>query len=99
MELALSLEKLNYEKLLKLWDVADKHGDPQAPHWIEDNLLDDQVADIKKAADYVSQLRRIGRDGHGVWHWDYELYQNEIPYRTFQYATGGGDGAVDGVGG
>jgi ferritin heavy chain len=99
MELALSLEKLNYEKLLKLWDVADKHGDPHAPHWIEDNLLDDQVADIKKAADYVSQLRRIGRDGHGVWHWDYELHQNEIPYRTFQYATGGGDGAVGGVGG
>ena len=28
MELALSLEKLNFQKLRDLWKIADKHTDP-----------------------------------------------------------------------
>lgn len=80
MELSLSLEKLNFDKLLQLWQVVDKHGDPQMTQYIED-MLQDQVEDIKKAADYVSQLRRVGK-GHGVWAFDHELYEEEIRSRA-----------------
>jgi ferritin heavy chain len=40
----------------------------------QDELLDDQTEDVKRAADYVSQLRRVGK-GHGTWAWDQELYE------------------------
>ena len=40
-----------------------------------DKLLDDQTEDVKRAADYVSQLRRVGK-GHGVWAWDQQLYDD-----------------------
>jgi ferritin len=38
-----------------------------------DEMIDDQTKDVKCAADYVSQLRRVGK-GHGTWDWDQELY-------------------------
>ncbi len=46
-----------------------------------------QANDIKQAADYVSQLRRVGK-GHGVWNLDHELYEGEVRYM----ANAGGDG-------
>merc|ERR1711937_569483 len=55
MELSLSLEKLNYEKLVELHRIADMMGD--------------QVESINKVAKMLSQLRRIGK-GHAVWHFD-----------------------------
>lgn len=72
MELALSLEKLTNEKLLCLHSVADRCNDPQLADFIESNFLNEQVEAIKKIADYVSQLRRVGK-GHGVWHFDQSL--------------------------
>jgi ferritin heavy chain len=42
MEIALSLERLNYEKLLRLWHEFEKHADPQASHFVE-YMLEDQV--------------------------------------------------------
>ncbi|KAL4438183.1 hypothetical protein ABPG77_010544 [Micractinium sp. CCAP 211/92] len=80
MELALSLEKLNFDKLMQLWEAVDKHGDPQLTQYIED-MLQDQADDIKKVADYVSQLRRVGK-GHGVWQFDHELYEQEVRARA-----------------
>ncbi|KAL4448491.1 hypothetical protein ABPG75_005710 [Micractinium tetrahymenae] len=80
MELSLSLEKLNFDKLLHLWEVVDKHGDPQLTQYIED-MLQDQTEDIKKVADYVAQLRRVGK-GHGVWQFDHELYEEEVRARA-----------------
>lgn len=72
VELALSLEKLTNEKLLSLHSVADRCNDPQLADFIESNFLNEQVEAIKKIADYVSQLRRVGK-GHGVWHFDQSL--------------------------
>ncbi|KAL8206061.1 hypothetical protein R6Q57_009612 [Mikania cordata] len=72
MELALSLEKLVNEKLLRLHAVADGNNDPQMADFIESEFLGEQVEAIKKIADYVSQLRRVGK-GHGVWHFDQML--------------------------
>eukprot|EP00887_Chlorella_sp_A99_P007592 scaffold28.g7592.t1 len=40
--------------------VADNSGDPQMTQFIED-MLDEQVQDVKKSADYVAQLRRVGK--------------------------------------
>mmetsp|Transcript_42843 Transcript_42843/g.101702 ORF Transcript_42843/g.101702 Transcript_42843/m.101702 type:complete len:258 (-) Transcript_42843:237-1010(-) len=69
MELALSLEKMNFQKLRALHDIADKHNDAQMCDFIESELLADQVEDIKKVAGYVSQLRRAGK-GLGVFQFD-----------------------------
>ena len=43
MELALSLEKLNFQKLRELHDVADRCGDVQMADFIEGDLLREQV--------------------------------------------------------
>ncbi|TQD94295.1 hypothetical protein C1H46_020109 [Malus baccata] len=72
MELALSLEKLTNEKLLNLHKVADENNDAQLTDFIESEFLAEQVEAIKKIADYVTQLRMVGK-GHGVWHFDQQL--------------------------
>jgi ferritin heavy chain len=68
-ELALSLEKLNFQKLRELHDVADKNGDANMSDFIEGKLLEEQVNSVKAAAQVVSQLRRVGK-GLGVWEFD-----------------------------
>ncbi|KAG6769614.1 hypothetical protein POTOM_025264 [Populus tomentosa] len=72
MELALSLEKLTNEKLLSLHKVADENNDPQMADFVESEFLTEQVESIKKIAEYVAQLRMVGK-GHGVWHFDQML--------------------------
>ncbi|KAL6755885.1 pre-apoferritin [Haematococcus lacustris] len=72
MELALAMEKLNFQKLRELHDVADKHGDASFADFVEGQLLADQVESVKKAAEQVSQLRRVGK-GLGVYLYDKEL--------------------------
>ncbi|XP_028112218.1 ferritin-1, chloroplastic-like [Camellia sinensis] len=72
MELALSLEKLTNEKLLSLHGVAAQNNDPQMTEFIEREFLAEQVEAIKKIADFVTQLRLVGK-GHGVWHFDQKL--------------------------
>lgn len=74
MELALSLEKLNFTKLRELHDVADEHGDAQMGDFVEGALLAEQVEAVKKVAEYVSQLRRVGK-GLGVYQFDKELLE------------------------
>ncbi|KAL0338145.1 UNVERIFIED_CONTAM: Ferritin-1, chloroplastic [Sesamum angustifolium] len=74
MELALCLEKLTNEKLLKLHSIADENNDPQLADFIESEFLEEQVEAIKKISEYVAQLRRVGK-GHGVWHFDQMLLQ------------------------
>ncbi|KAL0310017.1 UNVERIFIED_CONTAM: Ferritin-1, chloroplastic [Sesamum radiatum] len=86
MELALCLEKLTNEKLLKLHSIADENNDPQLADFIESEFLEGktkverdayflpfQVEAIKKISEYVAQ-RRVGK-GHGVWHFDQMLLQ------------------------
>ncbi|KAG2380670.1 hypothetical protein LR48_Vigan11g104000 [Vigna angularis] len=72
MELALSLEKLTNEKLLYVHSVADRNNDAQLADFIESEFLNEQVESIKKIAEYVTQLRLVGK-GHGVWHFDQSL--------------------------
>ncbi|KAJ3680883.1 hypothetical protein LUZ60_015372 [Juncus effusus] len=76
MELALALEKLVNDKLLNLHSIATRCNDPQLTDFIEGEYLQEQVEAIKKISGYVSQLRRVGK-GHGVWHFDQMLLQEE----------------------
>ncbi|RLN30280.1 hypothetical protein C2845_PM05G32750 [Panicum miliaceum] len=76
MELALALEKLVNEKLHNLHAVATKCNDPQLTDFIESEFLSEQVEAIKKISEFVAQLRRVGK-GHGVWHFDQKLLEEE----------------------
>ncbi|KAG7668945.1 hypothetical protein Ndes2526B_g00661 [Nannochloris sp. 'desiccata'] len=71
-ELALSLEKLNFQKLRHLHTIADKHGDAQMADFIEGDLLADQANSVKESAEKVAQLRRVGK-GLGVFEFDRQL--------------------------
>ena len=72
MELALSLEKLNFSKLRALHSVADAAGDANMCDFVEGELLDDQAKAVEKVANYVAQLRRVG-PGLGVFEFDRKL--------------------------
>ncbi|PNH04981.1 Ferritin-2, chloroplastic [Tetrabaena socialis] len=72
MELALSLEKLNFQKLRHLHSVADENGDASMADFIEGDLLAEQVDAVKAVSEYVSQLRRVGK-GLGVYQFDKQL--------------------------
>ncbi|KAM7499402.1 hypothetical protein LguiA_023816 [Lonicera macranthoides] len=77
MELALSLEKLTNEKLLNLHKVASRNNDVQLADFVESEFLGEQVEAIKRISEYVAQLRRVGK-GHGVWHFDQMLLEEEV---------------------
>ena len=74
MDLHLQLEKFVYAKLLKAHGVAEKAGDPQMTDMLE-SYLGEQVDAVKKAADFVAQIKRVGT-GHGVYHIDRELLED-----------------------
>jgi len=76
MELSLSLEKLNFQKLRELHAVADREGDAQMADFVEGELLNEQVESVKQIAEFVSQLRRVGK-GLGVFEFDKYL-QEEV---------------------
>jgi len=72
MELVLSLEKLNFHKLRLLHDIACKHDDAEFADFLEGQLLAPQSRSVKEVAEYVSQLRRVGK-GLGVFQFDQML--------------------------
>ncbi|XP_059457753.1 ferritin-4, chloroplastic-like [Corylus avellana] len=74
MELALSFEKLSYEKLLNLIGVAKRNHDAPLADFVENEFLDGQMEFIQTLSKYVAQLRKVGKGGHGVWHFDKVLY-------------------------
>lgn len=69
MELALSLEKLNFQKLEELNACAVAQKDENLGHWVRTFLLQEQVKSVKEHAMYVAQLRRVGK-GLGVYKFD-----------------------------
>jgi ferritin heavy chain len=46
MELALALEKLNFQMLFELHDTAEKHNDPQFSDFVEDMLAEQVTTDM-----------------------------------------------------
>ncbi|KAI9323560.1 ferritin-like superfamily [Dichotomocladium elegans] len=74
VESALQLEKDVNKSLLNLHKIADGNNDPQMCDFIEKEYLEEQVKAIKKLADMVTQLTRVG-EGLGVYIWDQDLYR------------------------
>lgn len=60
MEAALELEKTVNQSLLDLHAIANKHNDAHFSDYLESEFLDEQVESIKKLADLVTNLRRVG---------------------------------------
>jgi ferritin heavy chain len=76
MELTVGFEKLSFRKLRELHAVTDEEDDAQAQDFVETRLTD-QVNHVKIVADYVAELRRLGK-GHGTWHFDRLLRDGTI---------------------
>ena len=72
-EQALKMEQIVYESLLNVHKIAEEANDPQFTDFIESVYLEEQVEALNEMAKYVSQLQRIGEDGHGIWNFDHEL--------------------------
>ncbi|CAG2169755.1 unnamed protein product [Oppiella nova] len=74
MEAALELEKTVNQSLLDLHGIAQKHNDPQFQDFLETHYLTEQVDSIKKLADFVTNLKRVG-PGLGEYMFDKETLQ------------------------
>lgn len=72
-EKALNMEQTVYKSLLNLHKVAEENNDPQFADFVEGTYLEEQVEALNTVTKYVSQLKRIGNDGHGVWNFDHEF--------------------------
>lgn len=53
--------------------IADNCQDYGVANYL-DSVLQDQANEIKRTADYVAELRRVGK-GPGVWMWDQQMLQ------------------------
>mmetsp|Transcript_7768 Transcript_7768/g.22978 ORF Transcript_7768/g.22978 Transcript_7768/m.22978 type:complete len:285 (-) Transcript_7768:420-1274(-) len=84
LELTLGFEKLSFRKLRELHAVTDEADDAQAQDFVETRLTD-QVQHVKIVADYVAEVRRLGK-GHGTWHFDRMLRDGSIDPAN-QYTT------------
>uniref|UniRef100_A0A7S0PM10 Ferritin n=1 Tax=Ostreococcus mediterraneus TaxID=1486918 RepID=A0A7S0PM10_9CHLO len=75
LELALSLEKLNLDKLRELYVVADDANDAALCDFLEGDMLAPQIASIREVAEMVATLKRMGPPGDGMaaWHFDQTL--------------------------
>ena len=69
-ERALEMEQIVYKSLLKLHSSGEKNNDPQFTDFIESEYLDEQISALNEISKYISQLQRIGEDGHGIWDFD-----------------------------
>lgn len=67
---ALEMEQIVYKSLLKVYQVGEECKDPQFTDFISNQYLEEQISAINEIAKYVSQLTRIGNDGHGIWQFD-----------------------------
>ena len=69
-KIAYSLEEEVYKNLLVLHKLGDKCKDPQFCDFIESDYLEEQIDGMNEIKVYISQLERIGDNGHGVWDFD-----------------------------
>ncbi|CAO3612003.1 unnamed protein product [Cunninghamella blakesleeana] len=88
VESALQLEKDVNKSLLNLHKIGDGNSDPQMCDFVEGRYLDEQVQAIKKLADMVTQLNRVG-EGLGVYLWDQQLYKEGTGAGSRVISSGG----------
>jgi len=75
LELSLSLEKLNLDKLRELYAVAADANDAALTDFLEGDMLAPQIESIREIAEMVATLKRMGPPGDGMaaWHFDQTL--------------------------
>ena len=69
-EKALEMEQSVYKSLLEVHKVGEECNDPQFTDFIEGEYLEEQVNALNEVSKYVTQLRLIGNNKHGIWHFD-----------------------------
>ena len=72
-EKALDMEQKVYQNLLKVHQIASDENDPQFSDFLEGTYLNEQVEAINQISKYISEIKMIGQDGHGLWHFDKNL--------------------------
>jgi len=77
LESALQLERVVNEKLLALHKTATENTDPQLCDFLETEYLKEQVEAIKKLADLITNLKRVG-EGLGVYLFDKDLKKVDL---------------------
>lgn len=73
LEHALKLEKEVNTSLLSIGAVAEAEGDQHLADHIQSSFLPEQVDSIKKLADMLTNLERVGSEGLGLFLFDREL--------------------------
>ena len=69
-ELALIMEKNIYNNLLLMHKQADIDNDPQFADFLEGEYLEEQISAINEISKYITKLKMIGENGHGIWNFD-----------------------------
>lgn len=64
------MEKEVNQSLLNLHRIAEENNDAALQDFIESEFLQDQVEDIKKAANHITELKRCGGEGLGLYLFD-----------------------------
>ena len=70
MMAALQLEREVNQALLDLHEKCDKSNDYEMADFIEANFLHVQVESIKELTGHITNLKRVGEEGHGEYHFD-----------------------------
>lgn len=70
LEATLKMEKDVNESLLNLAALASRDEDPELEEFIAGSFLHEQVEDIKRAADHITQLNLAGSTGLGLYLFD-----------------------------
>ncbi|XP_046395656.1 soma ferritin-like [Ischnura elegans] len=76
MTAALSLEKTVNESLLNLHRIATEHGDSNFADFLETEYLLEQVESIKEIADQLTNIKRVGTQGLGIYMYDQDLQKS-----------------------
>lgn len=70
LETTLKMEKDVTQSLLNLSKIASQHDDPELEDFINSQFLHEQMHDIKKSADMITQLQLAGPTGLGLYLFD-----------------------------
>ncbi len=73
LESSLEMEKAVNASLLNLHSIGGANNDPHLCDFIESDFLDDQVKAIKKLSDFITQLKRCGTEGLGLFIFDKKI--------------------------
>ena len=72
MYTALELERKVNTALLALHSLAEKNKDSHTSDFIDGNFLCEQVDAIKELTGHICNLHRVGKTGHGEYHFERE---------------------------